>query len=315
MEPNTPDEYMIWKDTLYQRARILIEADPASFTLAGHDLAQTFSCELLKEMEADSREHHEEMHTDSCEDYEEMNADNSESLTLDWAPERFLITRICYASSAAIGQSHERLVAKLDFRFSGKIKERLNAARQVILAILLAADANANDYITEEICELAALQYKYESGKIMGRIWVPWDWNENEQHLCPQRVSPNNPPPHAMKTLESAINLVCSQAIKPVVEQTSVQAETKTSTRKETTPAFIQLEEKDIGVLRWLAHPSRRNRAWLRTQVMPDDPRTPTDPRRVRAIINRLHDLGLVDSPPRHSVRITADGLRWLAEN
>jgi|GEM_PF-4072442 len=186
MKPHSAQEYADWKDSLFSRARILIAEDPESFALAGNLLAQTFSNEFIWEMDAD----------------------NPESPRLGWDPERILITRICSARSAAIGQSEEHLVAKLDFRFTGKITERLRAARQSILAILLAADPDANDYITADICELALLQFESTEPQILGRIWVPWNWNEEDQYLCPGTRCHTCPTPEALHTLESALKLV-----------------------------------------------------------------------------------------------------------
>jgi len=206
MKPQTPQEYADWKDATYDRARRLIAADPESFRHAGHQLAQTFSCELIHRLDAGEEE----------------------SPRQDWPPERLFLTRICHARSAAIGQSSDEFLnLSFDFRFSGGIKKRLFAARQAVLAILIAADPDANDYISPEICELAELQYETTDGEILGRGFVPWDWDESEKHLCPHLSQHGCPTPHTLTTLEDACKLIESSVRQQDHEEPSSGSETQ----------------------------------------------------------------------------------------
>ena len=294
MKPQTPQDYADWKDSTFLRARRLIAAEPVSFRLAGQQLAETFSCELIHRLDAGG----------------------DESPRQSWPPGRLFLTRICHARSAAIGQSSDEFLnLSFDFRFSGGMRQRLSAARQAILAILIAADPDANDYISPDMCELAKLQYETQDGKILGRGYVPWDWNESDKHLCPSLNQYGCPTPHTLSTLEGACKLIESSARQKDQNEPCTGSEAQPAETKRPDHELIQLEPKEIGVLRWLADPTHKNRQWKRCEVLPDDPHTPTDPRRLRSIINHLHDLGLLYSPPRSMVKITQKGLEWLQMN
>lgn len=74
----------------------------------------------------------------------------------------------------------------------------------------------------------------------------------------------------------------------------------------------IQLESKHAAILHWLGSSTRRQRVFKRAEIIIDDPCVPTDTKNMRMSINALHDLGLVNSPPRCGVKITPAGLSWL---
>lgn len=73
----------------------------------------------------------------------------------------------------------------------------------------------------------------------------------------------------------------------------------------------VQLREDQILVLQWLADPTRRNRIWQRSAVSPDSP-APANPKAIGKILNELHNLGLIDCPPREGARVLQKGLDWL---
>lgn len=74
----------------------------------------------------------------------------------------------------------------------------------------------------------------------------------------------------------------------------------------------VQLEYKQVALLQWLGSSNHRHRVFKRTEIIIDDPGVPTDTKNMRMSINMLHDLGLVDSPPKRNVKITKAGLAWL---
>jgi len=74
---------------------------------------------------------------------------------------------------------------------------------------------------------------------------------------------------------------------------------------------MIQLRDNQVAILEWLGAPSRRDRVWKRSAVMPDFP-APANQKAIAKILNELHKLGLIDCPPRTGAKITEDGLSWL---
>tara|TARA_R110002073_G_scaffold104622_4_gene236498 strand:- start:154073 stop:154582 length:510 start_codon:yes stop_codon:yes gene_type:complete len=94
-----------------------------------------------------------------------------------------------------------------------------------MLAILLAADPDANEYITPQICELAKLEhepFKMKNGKyILGRSIISWCWGKEDEFLCRKAMSGDCPTPKALQVLESALELLCKPLpAKNVLEMT-----------------------------------------------------------------------------------------------
>tara|TARA_R110002072_G_scaffold42064_13_gene118249 strand:- start:32837 stop:33655 length:819 start_codon:yes stop_codon:yes gene_type:complete len=181
-------EYSSWIDSLYRRAQELISQETELFMIAGKQLAELFSDEYAKNP-----------YQDKCVDELPRQGMSSQQL---------LLFRICSARNAAVAQNSAIDLSPLDFGPTHRKSIRILKARQAILAILLAADPDANDYITADICELALLQFESTEPQTFGRKWVPWNWKEEDQYLCPGTRCHTCPTPEALFTLESALKLV-----------------------------------------------------------------------------------------------------------
>ncbi|MBL4809926.1 MAG: hypothetical protein JKY43_07725 [Phycisphaerales bacterium] len=180
-------EYSDWIDSLYRQSRALISREQELFSIAGKELAARFSDEHAK------------------------NPDNDENVKdlprQGFSSQKLLITRICFARTAAVNQDGSPESSSLNIGPTNRRHERVLAARQVILAILLAADPDANEYITPDICELARSQFETTEQGVLGRSWVPWNWKDQDRHLCPGVICHNCPTPEALRVLESSLVL------------------------------------------------------------------------------------------------------------
>ncbi|MCA9276854.1 MAG: hypothetical protein KDA29_12585 [Phycisphaerales bacterium] len=101
-------------------------------------------------------------------------------------------------------------------------------------------------------------------------------------------------------------------ALKEVVETLAKEVPQDRGLPMEPEDELIQLSDKEIGVLKWLGHPSRRRREWLRSAICPDDPIVPLDEKRMRKIISSLATKRLVETEDGKPVRISRKGLEWL---
>ena len=181
-------DYSKWADALYQQGRNHILLDARSFELAGKKLAETFSAEFAKNP----------LRIEPAGD----------CLGHSQSREQLLLLRISYARTAALKPMGLPEFCSLSIMPSEKSSVREHTARQVILALLLAADPDANDYITPEICELAQLEFETNDPKVFGRRWVCWNWDSKDRHLCHGDEHHNLPTPQALKQLEHALGFV-----------------------------------------------------------------------------------------------------------
>lgn len=197
-------EYSDWIDSLYSQSRALITREQELFSIAGQELAARYSVE-----------HAKNPNNDECVDGLPRQ---------NYSPKQLLITRICFAKDDAVNQDGSIESWSLSISPTHKKHERVYSARMVILAIVLAADPDANEYITPEICELAELQYEMSEQEILGRLCVSWYWNENNLHLCPGINRHNCPTPEALRVLESALKLVCEGVPRNIASESALSS-------------------------------------------------------------------------------------------
>lgn len=176
--PELDPGYVDRRDALFEEARGLIRSNPEMFAKAGAELAKLFPAE---------------------EPIEEGHPDHAE-----WGGVRrwCLFSRIDQARKEACnpdGALPER-GGWFNFDANAPDDERAFSARLTILAILMGGDPKANEAITREMCELAALPYDTDSDTELGRGWVDWterDWPHG-----------NEPSPRVLDRIERANALI-----------------------------------------------------------------------------------------------------------
>lgn len=161
------------RDTLLRGCRLLISLEKAEFTLAGYRLAEMYSDEYAQSFES----------TSSAEG------------------NQLLFIRLDLARLAAIYGDLRPGMTDLDFVSKPDESDRKHAARMVILALVLAMDPNADEYIEESMCPFVALPW--EGGDLDGSPRDYLDrssvnWGKDHQSNC------DNPSAEVLDLLERA---------------------------------------------------------------------------------------------------------------
>lgn len=171
-------------DVLFPDARHIIRCTPDAFGEAGRRLAELFSESLARR----------------CRD-----------LT-DATPKTVLLHRIDLARLAATLSDYSPdpempEASWLDFQCNAPMVDRQEAARLVVLAILLAADPDAGLVITPSMCELVGLGWFDGPGGLLGRGLI--DWSE------PGWADGNSPSDRVLDRLQDALQLIRAGSIYP----------------------------------------------------------------------------------------------------
>lgn len=171
-------------DVLFPDARHIIRCTPEAFGVAGARLAELFSESFARR----------------CRD-----------LT-DAAPKTVLLHRIDLARLAATLSDYSPdpempEASWLDFQCNAPMADRQEAARLVVLAILLAADPDAGSVINKGMCELVGLGWYDGPGGLLGRGLI--DWRE------PGWEDGDSPSDRVLDRLQAALQLIRDGSIYP----------------------------------------------------------------------------------------------------
>lgn len=161
------------RDTLLRGCRLLISLEKAEFTLAGNRLGEMYSEEYAQSFES----------TSSAEG------------------NQLLFIRLDLARRAAMYGDQRSGMTDLEIESKPDKNELKHAARMVILALVLAMDPNADEYIDVSMCPFAALPW--EGGDLeglprdlLGRSWI--SWGKEDKSNC------DNPSAEVLDLLERA---------------------------------------------------------------------------------------------------------------
>lgn len=176
------------RDEVLRQARQLVGEDPVRFNQAGARLDACYSEQYVLDQQP------EETGFDAVS-------------VVEMTPERMRFMRLAAAVHCFRLPDQHRNNNHLDYERSGKLDDRLLAARMAVLVMLAAADPDKDEVVTEHTGYLASIPYEITRGHageeqlvFGGSCWIPWaedGWEE-----------PNEPSPRLLERLERAIEFL-----------------------------------------------------------------------------------------------------------